>query len=153
MRSHFKKTVVLAALGALVLPLGAALAGDSPQEQRHELMEDVGGGAKTIGEMLEGERAFDAAAAMQALQTWDHASGVFGDLFPEGSETGHDTEARATVWSDRAGFDAALQAWGEAVDDAIAADPQDLESLQAAAGPVFKKCKACHEDYRVEEED
>lgn len=153
MRSHLKKTVVLAALGALVLPLGAALAGDTPQEQRHELMEGVGDGAKTIGEMLEGERAFDAAAAMQALQTWDHASSVYGDMFPEGSETGHDTEARATIWSDRAGFDAALQAWGEAVDAAIAADPQDLESLQAAAGPVFKKCKACHEDYRVEKED
>ena len=149
MRSYLRKTVVPAILGILVLPLGAVLAGDTPQEQRHELMEGVGDGAKTIGEMLEGERAFDAAAAMQALQTWDHASGAVGDLFPEGTETGHDTKARATIWSDRAGFDAALQAWGEAVDAAIAADPQDLESLHAAAGPVFKKCKACHEDYRT----
>jgi cytochrome c556 len=128
-----------------------ALAGESPQEQRHELMEDVGGGAKTIGAMLEGERPFDAAAAMEALQTWNHAAGVFGDLFPEGSETGYDTEARPTIWSDRAGFDAALQDWSEAVDAAVAADPQSLEELQAAAGPVFKKCKACHEDYRVED--
>jgi cytochrome c556 len=146
------KTVVLAVLASLLLPLAAALAADSPQEQRHELMEDVGAGAKTIGKMLEGEEAFDAAAAMNALQTWDHASGVFGDLFPAGSETGYDTEAKPNVWSDRAGFDAALQAWAEAVDAAIAANPQDLESLQAAAGPVFKKCKACHEEYRVEEE-
>lgn len=153
MRSNLKKTIVLAALGALILPFGVALAEDTPQEQRHELMEDVGGGAKTIGEMLEGERAFDAAAAMQALQTWDHVSGIVGDLFPEGSETGHDTRAKAAIWSDRAGFDAALQAWAEAVDAAIAADPQDLESLQAAAGPVFKKCKACHEEYRVAKED
>ncbi|MGK2924824.1 MAG: c-type cytochrome, partial [Lysobacterales bacterium] len=150
MRPYLKRAVVLAIIGVVVLPLGAALAGDTPQEQRHELMEGVGDGAKTIGKMLEGEQAFDAAAAMQALQTWEHAAGVYGEMFPEGSETGHDTEARATIWSDRAGFDAALQAWGEAVDAAIAADPQDLESLQAAAGPVFKKCKACHEDYRVE---
>jgi cytochrome c556 len=152
MVSQGMKTVVLAVLASLLLPLAAALAADSPQEQRHELMEDVGAGAKTIGKMLEGEEAFDAAAAMNALQTWDHASGVFGDLFPAGSETGYDTEAKPNVWSDRAGFDAALQAWAEAVDAAIAANPQDLESLQAAAGPVFKKCKACHEEYRVEEE-
>lgn len=129
----------------------ASMAGDSPQEQRHELMEDVGGGAKTIGAMLEGERPFDAAAAMEALQTWDHAADVFGDLFPEGSETGYDTEARPTIWTDRAGFDAALKEWSDVVDAAVAADPQSLEDLQAAAGPVFKKCKACHEDYRVED--
>ena len=144
-------------LSSLIIPsilLAAwqvSFAGDSPQEQRHELMEDVGSGAKTIGAMLEGERPFDAAAAMEALQTWDHAADVFGDLFPEGSETGHDTEARPTIWTDRAGFDAALQKWSEAVDAAVAADPQSLEDLQAAAGPVFKTCKACHEDYRVED--
>jgi cytochrome c556 len=146
-----RKLLVLVVLAAL-LPLGSTLAGESPQEQRHELMEGVGDGAKAIGGMLEGERPFDAAVAREALQTWDHAAGVVGDLFPEGSESGYDTRAKPNIWSDRAGFDAALQAWSEAVDAAIAADPQDLESLHAAAGPVFKKCKACHEDYRAEEE-
>ncbi|RPH97480.1 MAG: cytochrome c [Lysobacterales bacterium] len=147
-----KKSVVLAVLSSFLLPVCSALAAESPQEQRHELMEDVGGGAKTIGKMLEGEEAFDAVAALSALQTWNHAAGVFGDLFPAGSDSGYDTEAKATIWSDRAGFDAALQAWAEAVDAAIAANPQDLGSLEAAAGPVFEKCKACHEDYRVEKE-
>lgn len=144
--------LALATVFTLALPVSAALAEESPQEQRHELMEGVGGGAKTIGGMLEGEKAFDAAAAMEALQVWDHAAGVFGDLFPEGTETGHDTEALPTIWSDRAGFDAALQAWSDAVDAAIAADPQSLDELGAAAGPVFKKCKACHEEYRAEDD-
>jgi cytochrome c556 len=152
MVTHGKKSLVIALLSSLLLPVCSLLAAESPQEQRHELMEDVGSGAKTIGKMLEGEEAFDAAAAMSALQTWDHAAGVVGDLFPEGTETGYDTEAKATIWSDRAGFDAALQAWSEAVDAAIAANPQDLPSLEDAAGPVFEKCKACHENYRVEEE-
>jgi cytochrome c556 len=151
MVSKGKKCLVLAVLSAL-LPLGSVLAAESPQEQRHELMEDVGGGAKTIGKMLEGEEAFDAAAAMSALQTWDHVSGVVGDLFPAGSEIGYDTRAMPAIWSDRAGFDAALQAWAEAVNVAIAANPQDLKSLETAAGPVFQKCKACHEDYRAEED-
>lgn len=145
------KTLVFS-LVTLVFGLQSALAGDSPQEQRHDLMEEAGGGAKTIGKMLEGEAAFDAAAAMEALQTWTEVAARFGDLFPEGSEAGYDTEAKATIWSDRDGFNAALGAWADAVDAAVAANPQDLEALQAAAGGVFKKCKACHEEYRVKDE-
>jgi len=137
---------------AAALALQTAVAGDSPQEQRHEVMEDVGAAAKTIGKMLEGETGFDAASAMNSLTTWRDAAAVFGDLFPAGSESGYDTEAKATIWSDRAGFDEALQNWATAVDAAIAANPQDLESLQTAAGPVFKTCKGCHETYRVEDE-
>jgi len=148
--ASFRKLTITGTL--LFVTAGLAVAGDSPQEQRHELMEDTGGGAKTIGKMLEGENPFDAAAAMEALQTWAKVAGQFGDLFPEGSETGFDTEAKPNIWSDREGFDAALNAWAEAVDAAIAASPQDLEALGAAAGPVFKKCKACHEEYRVKDE-
>ena len=143
---------VIGAASALVMTMQVAVAAETPQEQRHELMEDAGGGAKTIGKMLEGEAPFDAGAAMEALQTWAAVADRFGGMFPVGSESGYDTEAKATIWSDRAGFDAALQAWADATDAAIAANPQDLESLQAAAGPVFKKCKACHQEYRVEKE-
>jgi cytochrome c556 len=142
----------LSVVSLLLIAAWPALAGDSPQEQRHELMEHVGDAAKPIGEMLKQERAFDAGVAMASFQTWAEAAAAFGDLFPAGSETGYDTEAKATIWSDRAGFDAALAGFAEAVDAAIAAQPQDLESLNAAAGPVFKKCKGCHEDYRVEDE-
>jgi len=39
------------------------------------------------------------------------------------------------------------------VDAAIAAKPDSLEALNAAAGPVFKTCKGCHEGYRVEKKD
>jgi cytochrome c556 len=144
----FKLSVVV-----LLCSFGAsALAGESPQEQRHELMEGVGDAAKPVGGMLKEEVAFDAEVAMESFQTWAEAADLFGDLFPAGSETGYDTEARATIWSDRAGFENALAGFAEAVDAAIAAQPQDLEALNAAAGPVFEKCKACHEDYRVEDE-
>lgn len=137
----------------LLLSVGTSLvAGESPQEQRHELMEGVGDAAKPVGGMLKEEVAFDAGVAMESFQTWADAAAVFGDMFPAGSETGYETEASPAIWSDRAGFDTALAEFAEAVDAAIAAQPQDLEALGAAAGPVFKKCKACHEDYRVENE-
>jgi cytochrome c556 len=115
-------------------------------------MEQVGDAAKPVGKMLKGEMAFDAATVMASFRTWADAAATFGDMFPEGSESGFGTEAKATIWTDRAGFDSSLQAYAEAVEAAIEAAPQDLESLQLAAGPVFKQCKACHQDYRVEDE-
>ncbi len=138
---------------ALLLLIPNAQASGSVQEERHELMESSKDAAKTIGGMLKGEQAFDAAVAMESFGTWEHVAATAGSLFPEGSETGHDTAARETVWTDRAGFDAELEAFSTAVSDAVEAAPQDLESLKAAAGPVFEACKSCHEGYRVEDED
>lgn len=140
-------------VSALSFAVSSALAQESPQEQRHELMEGVGKAAEPVGAMLKGEQPFDAAVVMQSLQTFADAASIFGTLFPEGSDTGFDTEAKSTIWSDRAGFEAELKKFSEAVDAAIAAAPQDLDALNAAAGPVFKECKACHEGYRIEKED
>lgn len=134
------------------LTMAAAVAGESPQEQRHDLMEHVGDAAKAVGQMLKGEAPFDAATAMQSFQTWHEAAGKFGGLFPEGTETGYKTRAKEAIWTDREGFESKLQAFSDAVDEAIAAAPQDLDALNAAAGPVFKRCKACHEEYRTEED-
>lgn len=138
-------------ISAISIPV-AAFAQESPQEQRHELMEGVGDAAKPVGAMLKGEAAFDAATVMQSFQTFADAASKVGALFPEGTETGHDTLAKSTIWSDRAGFDANLKAWSDAIDAAIVAAPQDLDALNAAAGPVFKECKSCHEAYRLEKE-
>lgn len=130
-----------------------AVAGSDPILERQDLMEQTRDAAKVIGGMLREEQPFDAEAAMAALQAWKKTATTAGDLFPEGSETGHDTEAKATIWTDRAGFDAKLGDFNARVDEAIAANPDSLEALNAAAGPVFKACKACHEGYRVEKED
>lgn len=147
------RKVLTICAAALLLPLSAAIASGTVQEQRHELMESAKDAAKPVAGMLKGEKAFDAAEAMESFETWARVAAQAGDLFPEGSETGYGTEAKETVWTDREGFEKALAEFGQAVDAAIEAGPQDLESLNAAAGPVFKACKSCHEGYRVEEEE
>jgi len=147
------RALLIFSILALLLSLPNVWASDTPQETRHELMEGVGDAAKPVGKMLKGEQEFDAAVAMESFQTWSVAAGNFGDLFPEGSETGYDTEAKATIWTDRDGFNAQLETYATAVDAAIEANPQDLEALKAATGPVWKACKGCHEEYRVEDED
>ncbi|MEJ8566376.1 c-type cytochrome [Elongatibacter sediminis] len=146
---HYR--LILGACLTAVLTFPAA-AEEAPQEIRHELMESVGDAAEPLGGMLKGEREFDAEVAMESLRTFQQAAAEFGDLFPEGSDTGYDTEARSTIWSDRAGFETALASFGEAVDTAIAAQPQSLDELKPVAGAVFKQCKGCHEDYRIEDD-
>jgi len=129
---------------------GAAIAESDPIEARQHLMEDTRDGAKVIGGMLKGEKPFDAKAAMAALEIWKKTATEAGDLFPEGSESGHDTEAKSTIWSDREGFDEKMAIFNTQVDAAIAANADSLDALKAAAGPVFKACKDCHDGYRIE---
>lgn len=131
----------------------AAVAGSDPIKARQHLMEETRDAAKVIGGMVKGEKPFDAEAAMMALKVWKKTATEAGDLFPEGSETGHDTEAKSTIWSDRAGFDEKMAVFNTKVDEAIAASPDSVEALKAVAGPVFQSCKGCHDGYRVEKED
>lgn len=137
------------AAGAATLIASTALASDSPQDVRHELMEDVRDAAKVLGAMLKGEREFDNAAAVESLQVWQSVAAEFGGLFPEGSEGG---EAAPAIWTDRAGFEAVLAAWAEATDAAIAANPATLEEGRPVIGAAFGKCKDCHDTYRIEDE-
>jgi cytochrome c556 len=130
-----------------------AFAGSDAIIQRQELMEETRDAAKVIGGMLRQKQPFEAEAAMAALQVWKTTALEAGDLFPEGSESGHDTEAKAEIWSDPEGFNQAMTDFSTAVDAAIAANPDSLEALGAAAQPVFKACKGCHEGYRVEKEE
>jgi cytochrome c556 len=136
--SYLKSRNLFAAITlAFTSPL---LAGGDPVHERHELMEGVGDAAKPIGQMLKGERDFDAGVVMASFKTFDEASAQFGELFPPGSETGEGTEAEA------------LAKWSDAVDAAIAANPQTLEETKPVAGPIFNACKGCHDDYRIEDE-
>ena len=131
---------------------GSVFADDDPRHERHELMEGVRDAAKPVGLMLRGEAEFDSEQLMQSLNVWKDAAGKFGGLFPEGTETGMDTEAAPTIWTDRAGFDEALAKWASAVDTAIEASPDTLEAAKPVVGPVFQTCKGCHDNYRISDE-
>ena len=138
-------------LGAAIAVGSLAIAGDDPQHARHELMEEVGDAAKPVGQMLRGNAEFDAAVLTASMQTFVDAAKTFGDLFPEGSDTGK-TRAAPAIWEDRAGFDKALAEFGAAAEAVLAANPGSLEDAKPVVGPVFNTCRTCHESYRLEEE-
>jgi len=147
------QTIRVAFVAAAVVFAPFTQADEDPVHARHELMEGVGDAAKPIGEMLKGERDFDAGVVMSSFRTFEDASQKFGDLFPPGSESGEGTEAAPAIWEDRAGFEEALSTWQDAIGDAIAAQPATLEDTKPVAGAVFNACKGCHDDYRIEEEE
>ena len=138
---------------ALALALGCvstvALSADDPIGTRKAIMQSVGAAAGTGGGMLKGEIPFNPVVATLSLRAMNAAAYTFGDYFPDGSQTGMDTEASPKIWEDRAGFDAKAAEFKAATAAAVAAKPADLESFKAAFGNVAKNCKACHEGYRV----
>ena len=145
-RIHIMFTVVVLAIATV------AIADDDPRHERHEAMEEVGDAAKPLGEMLKGEREYDADVLMASLNVFKEVSMQFGDWFPPGTETGMGTEAAPAIWSDRAGFEDALAQWRDAVTAAIDASPGTVDDAKPVLGEVFNACKNCHDTYRIEDE-
>ncbi|OCW58437.1 c-type cytochrome [Hoeflea olei] len=129
--------------------LAPALAADEPQVVRQDLMKKNGKDLGVLVKMVKGEAPFDAAQAQAALTEIHGVASEFGAYFPEGSETGFDTEAAPAIWSDRAGFDKAVAQFEADAKTAMDAAPADLDALKAVFGPLTKNCGACHETYRL----
>ncbi len=135
-----------------LLPLVAGADNHDPIAQRQELMEGTRDALRPLIGMTRGQVEFDAGMVSESLAVFARTAEEGPALFPEGTETGGDTEAKATIWSDRAGFDQAFVDFGDAVAAAQAADIQTLEELQPQLQGVLKTCRGCHDDYRVDDD-
>lgn len=142
----FKKSLI--AIAAISCAAGVAFAQD-PISERQAAMKSVGGAAKQSAMMIKGEKPYDAEEALAALQKMNDVAQVFGTYFPEGSEIGGKTTAASAIWSDRAGFDAAIAKFEADSAAAIASAPVDLEAFKVAFGSVAANCGTCHKAYRV----
>ena len=142
-----KRSIGVGLVLAVSLSASALAAGD-PAKDRQAMMKNVGAATKVAAGMAKGEAPFDAVAAQLALRTMNNAALGVGYLFPEGSETGAETEASPKIWSDRAGFDAALAKF--ATD--TSATVTDLGSFKAAFGAATSNCGSCHKAYRVKKD-
>ncbi len=140
--------VSILAVSATLLTASLAVSQDDPVKARQENMKQVGAATKSLGQMVKGEIAYDAAAAEKAMTQIRDAVANFSNKFPEGSDQG-DTEASPKIWEDKQGFDTAVAKFGNDADEAIGAAGTDLDSLKASFGKVASNCKTCHESYRV----
>ena len=146
------KRTLFGSLLLLIVPLLGQADHHDPIAQRQDIMSDTREALKPLVGMARGEVAFDAQTVSDSLAVFAHTADRAPSLFPEGSERGGDTEAKATIWSDRDGFNARFDDFSAAVADARAADIQSLEALQPRLQAVLKTCKGCHDDYRVDKD-
>ena len=143
------RTTMIAA-AVLAVGLAPALAQD-PIEQRQQTMKEMGEAMRVLVPMARGQADYDAEAALAAFVRMNDAAQGYGDLFPEGSETGGDTRARPEIWTDREGFDAAVAAFEEDLAMAVSADVSSIDAFRPVFGAVAQNCGDCHENYQVPE--
>ena len=137
--------VVFAAAG-----LTAAMAQDAPQVERHNLMEEIGDSTKVLGDMAKGDQPYEAETAVQALTTIIEDIGEFTALFPEGTETGHDTRALPAIWERRSEFEQRAQDLQDAAMATREAAPGGMETFVPAFREMGRTCGGCHEDFRAQ---
>jgi cytochrome c556 len=143
-------------LAAAALAGGAALAqeaspGGKAVLARQAHMKELGKAFGGTGAELRKEAPDKAAIAAGAAQTKTLAAAL-PTWFPKGSgpEAGVKTAAKAEIWSDAAGFDAAAaRVQAEVTKLADAAAVGDLEAIKAQARATGAACNACHEKYRL----
>lgn len=143
------KSRILAGL-SLVASLAMVASGVSVAQdaiaKRKDYMKAVGAATKLSGEMIKGEKPFDAAAAKDAMTKISAGWGDFAKSFPKGTETGGETTASPKVWEDPTDFNAKGAAMAKAaVAAASATTKEDFgEKFKAVA-----TCKGCHDAYRI----
>jgi cytochrome c556 len=124
---------------------GAVFAADAAH-QRHEAMETVQESFKPLRAIAVKETPFDAAVVKKNATTILEKLKEAHGLFPEGSGGG-ETRAKAEIWTDRAGFDKAMQdaQAAAAAMAAVTAEADFVNAMKALGG----SCKACHDKYRL----
>ena len=125
-----------------------AIAND-PIANRQAAMKNVGAAMRVAAGMVKGKIAYEGVAAEMAMRVMNSTAAGLTSLFPDGTQTGGDTEAAPKIWEDKAGFDAATATFLKASAAAAEAAKKGEADFKAAFGAVAKNCKACHQDYRI----
>jgi len=112
---------------------------------RMELMKDIAGDMKVLGEMAKGVTAYDGAIVKaKAASLSDHAGATIR-LF-ETPAYDAKSEATTTIWTSFPDFAERASAMGKA---AKALEVASEAEFQAAFAKIGKTCSSCHKSYRM----
>ncbi|WP_234050052.1 MULTISPECIES: cytochrome c [unclassified Xanthobacter] len=138
--------VTAAIVGGLVAATAAYAQGNVIQ-QRRAAMKAIGEQTDIGASILKGKVPFSTDKAQLIFQTYKDKMVGFEKLFPPGSDAG-ETKATAAVWSDRAGFDAAITKFNQAVAENAAKGVVDEAGFKTAFAAVAENCRSCHQTYK-----
>lgn len=142
MRSFF-----LALSSVAILTAGVAHA--DVIADRQAIMKDMGRSVGQLAPMVKGDKPFDAAVALAALEKIDADAKKFDvdALFPAGSDQG-DTEASPKIWENKEDFVKHVEKFRMDAAAALAAKPQSVDELKPVFQQVAANCGSCHQVYR-----
>lgn len=148
---------ILLALPVAALALGTvAYASDAKDvlEAREAYFKSLG---KSMKAMMGVAKSFDAEAAKAEAANLEKILATdAGPLFAPGTSSTDfpgETEAKASIWANMDDFGAKGKAMHEAGAEVItAANAGDAAAFGAALQKMGGTCKACHDDYREEDE-
>jgi cytochrome c556 len=148
-------------LALLTLVLALVLAACSPAtppdthpqrwvSQRQAVFKDFTRTLEPMGLVARERKAYNPAEfAGQALALQQLSQKPWA-LFPADSQY-PPTRAKPAVWAEPAAFEAAQQAYLQAVDALLAAaQTGTLQAIKPAVEDVQARCKACHEKFRLD---
>jgi len=151
MRPIARTLVIALALAGPLAALSVATAQNLDViKQRQAVMKQNGKSAKAANALIKGETPYDAAAALQILQTLNADTKKFVTLFPEDSKTGGKTEASPAIWEKPAEWKAANDKMIADTQAAIDAKPADVAAFKTAFATVAANCGGCHKQVRVD---
>jgi cytochrome c556 len=152
MKNSAKMLIVAALMGAGTIAAYAATA-DETIKLRQDCMKSQGAFMGVAVPMIKGEKAYDRAALDAAWTVMDGPCSKWDMFWDPASKMGGETiksYAKAEIWTDTAGFQAAsgagYQAW-----TALRATT-DEAGFKAAFGAVGGSCKGCHDKFRAPKE-
>ena len=103
---------------------------------------------KVMGPMMQGESPFDKAAVTSILAAEDAACANWDKWWTAATQKGEtlETWAKAEIWTDPKGFEAAGGTWYQGNQAVKAA--ADEAAFKVAFPKLADGCKGCHEKFR-----
>ena len=165
---RFKGMLAAAALATGMA--GIASAQDAPPlaniiEMRQRIMLANEQSAAVIVAMLRNQIPYDATIVANLLSTIAHDNSIFPSLMVPGTETGtgigrpdsnippRPTEVAPTLWANMADFQALSLKMAADAEAAAAAAAGDRNAFLAHFKTITDNCTACHEKYRIDEDN
>ncbi len=125
----------------------SAVVAESVIGQRKAVMKRLEDQTEIGAAMLKGQMPYDPAKATAIFASYKDALAGYAGLFPAGSDRG-DTKAAPAIWSDRAGYEAAIAAFNAAVAD-NAPKAGTADGFKVAFVAAANSCRSCHQSYKL----
>lgn len=150
--SLIRPTMIFAAAALLALPTVAATP-SATIKARQDNFKAMGRSMKLIGDELKKDAPAFATIRREAAAL-EKAGARVGRFFPKGTgpEAGVKTEALPVIWAKPREFSAAAAGLNRATKGLrTAAAGTDPGKIRAAMGATGAACKACHEQFRLDD--